>query len=302
MRKVLVVTVGIALLGLVTGCATEEGSKTKQAKVKPAAAPAKTPAAKAEPAKAEPGKPKPVIQYVDTPSGRWMIHDEDRPAPPVITPGTFSSTRRVGQPPSDAVVLFDGTEESVKNWTDTKGNPSKWIVNEGVLESVKGAGYIQTRQAFGSCQLHVEFATPEKVEGTSQGRGNSGVFLQGEFEVQVLDSYENKTYPDGQCAALYGRSVPLVNACRKPGEWQNYDIIYHSAIFKDGKIVRKPTFTVIQNGVLVQDHVTLEGGTQWNGPHAISAFRPIPDKGPIQLQDHGNPVRYRNIWIRPLHD
>jgi hypothetical protein len=298
MRKVLVMAVGIALLGLMTGCATDEGTKTKPAQVKPApTAAAKTPAAKAEPAPAEAGKPKPKIQYVDTPSGRWMIHDENRPAPPVITPGGRRSA-----PPSDAVVLFDGTEESMKNWTDTNGRPSKWVISEGALESVKGAGYIQTKEKFGSCQLHVEFATPVKVEGTSQGRGNSGVFLQGEFEVQVLDSYENKTYPDGQCAALYGRSVPLVNACRQPGEWQTYDIIFHSAIFKDGKIVRKPTFTVVQNGVLVQDHVTLEGGTQWNGPHAISDFRPIPDKGPIQLQDHGNPVRYRNIWIRPLQD
>jgi len=304
MRKVLVVAVGVALLGLMTGCTTEEGTKTQPTKAKPAKVqPAKTGTAKAEPAKTEPAGKKPVkIEYVNTPSGRWMIHDMNRPAAPVITPGTFSSTRRVGQPPSDAIALFDGTEESMKNWTDTKGNPSKWIAKEGYMESVKGAGYIQTKETFGSCQLHVEFATPETVQGTSQGRGNSGVFLQGEFEIQVLDSYENKTYPDGQCAALYGRSVPLVNACRKPGEWQSYDIVYHSAIFKDGKIVRKPTFTILQNGVLVQDHVTLEGGTQWNGPHAISAFRAIPDKGPIQLQDHGNPVRYRNIWIRPLQD
>jgi hypothetical protein len=290
MSKVLVVVVvGVALLGLVTGCATNEGTKTQPAK--------------AQAAQAAPAEQKPRIEYVNTPSGRWMIHDMNRPAPPVITPGTFSSTRRVGQAPSDAIVLFDGTEASMKNWTDTKGNPSKWVVGEGYMESVKGAGYIQTKESFGSCQLHVEFATPEKVSGTSQGRGNSGVFLQGEFEVQVLDSYENKTYPDGQCSALYGRSVPLVNACRKPGEWQSYDIIFHRAHFgKDGKIVTKPTFTVFQNGVLVQDHVTLEGGTQWNGPHAISPFRAIPDKGPIQLQDHGNPVRYRNIWVRPLQD
>jgi hypothetical protein len=304
-----VVAVSIALLGLMTGCATEEGSKTEKAKVKPAKAePAKTPAAKTQPAKAEAAKAEPAgkkpvkIEYVDTPGGRWMIHDMNRPAAPVITPGTFSSTRRVGQAPSDAVVLFDGTQESMKNWTDTKGNPSKWVIGEGYMESVKGAGYIQSKEPFGSCQLHVEFATPSTVQGTSQGRGNSGVFLQGEYEIQVLDSFDNRTYADGQCAALYGRSVPLVNACRKPGEWQSYDIIYHSAIFKDGKIVRKPTFTIFQNGVLVQDHVTLEGGTQWNGPHAISAFRPIPDKGPVQLQDHGNPVRYRNIWIRPLQD
>jgi hypothetical protein len=288
-KMLVVVAVGMALLGLVTGCATNEGSKAKPVKVQPA---------KAEPTGQKPEK----IEYVATPSGRWMVHDENRPAPPVITPGTFSSTRRVGQAPSDAVALFDGTEASMKNWTDTKGNPSKWVVGEGYMESVKGAGYIQSKESFGSCQLHVEFATPEKVSGTSQGRGNSGVFLQGEFEIQVLDSYENKTYPDGQCAALYGRSVPLVNACRKPGEWQSYDIIFHSAIFKDGRIICKPTFTIFQNGVLVQDHVTLEGGTQWNGPHAISPFRAIPDKGPIQLQDHGNPVRYRNIWVRPLQD
>ncbi len=288
-KVVVVVAVGVALLGLVTGCATNEGTKAK---------PTKT-----QPAQAAPAEQKPKIEYVDTPSGRWMVHDENRPAPPVITPGTFSSTRRVGQAPSDAIVLFDGTEASMKNWTDTKGQPSKWVVGEGYMESVKGAGYIQTKESFGSCQLHVEFATPEKVQGTSQGRGNSGVFLQGEFEIQVLDSYENKTYPDGQCSALYGRSVPLVNACRKPGEWQSYDIIFHRAHFgKDGKIVTKPTFTIFQNGVLVQDHVTLEGGTQWNGPHAISPFRAIPDKGPIQLQDHGNPVRYRNIWVRPLQD
>jgi hypothetical protein len=284
MKKVLVVAVGLALLGLVTGCATQEAAKAKPAHVQPAQAQAA-------------GK-KPVrIEYVDTPSGRWMIHDMNRPTPPVITPGEGT------QPPSDAIVLFDGTAASMKNWTDTKGNPSKWIVGDGYMESVKGAGYIQSKEPFGSCQLHVEFATPARVSGTSQGRGNSGVFLQGEFEIQVLDSYENRTYADGQCAALYGRSVPLVNACRPPGQWQTYDIVFHHAHFDpDGKIVTKPTFTVFQNGVLVQDHVTLQGGTQWNGPHAISPFRPIPDKGPIQLQDHGNPVRYRNIWIRPLQD
>jgi hypothetical protein len=320
MRKVLVVAVGIALLGLMTGCATEEGTKTPSKKAKPAKVePAKTKSAKTQPvkkeadkaqpaktapAKTEPAEKKPVpIQYVDTPSGRWMVHDESRPAPPVITPGTFSTTRRVGQAPSDAVVLFDGTDESMKNWTDTKGNPSKWIVSEGYMESVKGAGYIQTKEGFGSCQLHVEFATPSNVQGTSQGRGNSGVFLQGEYEIQVLDSYENKTYPDGQCAALYGRSVPLVNACRKPGEWQTYDVVYHRPLFdKDGKVTRKPTFTIFQNGTLVQDHVALEGGTGWINAHAVTSFRPLKDKGPLQLQDHGNPVRYRNIWVRPLQD
>ncbi|MCU0917786.1 MAG: DUF1080 domain-containing protein [Planctomycetes bacterium] len=294
MRKMLLVAAGIALLGFVTGYAAEEGAKKRTKKTR---AP-KTKGAQAETAKAGAPAKKPVkIQYVDTPSGRWMIHDMNRPAPPVITPG--EGTRA----PSDALVLFDGTEAAMKNWTDVNDRPSKWIVRDGYMESVKGAGYIHSKEDFGSCQLHVEFATPAKVQGTSQGRGNSGVFLQGEYEVQVLDSYENKTYPDGQCAALYGRAVPLVNACRKPGEWQTYDIVYHRPLFDaDGKVTRKPTFTVIQNGVLVQDHVTLEGGTNWDGPHAISPFRPLPDKGPIMLQDHGNPVRYRNIWVRPLQD
>jgi len=290
MRRMLLVAAAIALLGIVVGCATQETAKTPEP-------------VKVETAKAEPAQPKPLVQYVDTPTGRWMIHDESRPAPPIIAPGA-----ECGAAPSDAVVLFDGTEESLKNWTDGKftdgkPNPVKWRFVDGHMESVKGGGYAQTVAKFGSCQLHVEFATPSRVIGNGQGRGNSGVFLQGEFEVQVLDSYENKTYPDGQCAALYGRSVPLVNTCRKPGEWQSYDIVFHSAIFdKDGKIVRKPTFTIFQNGVLVQDHVTLEGGTQWKGPHAISDFQPIPDRGPIQLQDHGNPVRYRNVWIRELKD
>jgi hypothetical protein len=287
MRKMMVVALGVALLGLATGCSTQETTQTR---------PAQAPPTKVEAAKAETPAPKPVkIEYVDTPSGRWMVHDMNRPAPPVITPGDGT------QPPSDAIVLFDGTDLS--KWTNNKGEPSKWIVRDGYMESVKGAGYTQTAERFGSCQLHVEFATPARVQGTSQGRGNSGVFLQGEYEVQVLDSYENKTYPDGQCAALYGRAVPLVNACRKPGAWQTYDIIYHRPLFdRNGKITRKATFTVFHNGVLVQDHVALEGGTGWDGPHAVTPYKPLPDKGPIMLQDHGNPVRYRNIWIRPLQD
>jgi hypothetical protein len=283
----LMMMTGICAAAVIAGCATNEEKKVETTKTQPVAA------AKAEPA----AEPKPLVQYVDTPTGRWMVHDENRPAPAIITPGA----RRAA--PSDAVALFDGTQASMANWTDTKGQPSKWIVGDGYMESVKGAGYIQTKQEFASCQLHVEFATPEKVQGTSQGRGNSGVFLQGQYEIQVLDSYENKTYPDGQCGALYGRAVPLVNACRKPGEWQTYDIIYHRPLFdKDGKVTRKATFTVLQNGVLIQDHVTLEGGTGWINAHAVTGYRAHGDKGPIQLQDHGNPVRYRNIWVRELKD
>jgi hypothetical protein len=248
--------------------------------------------------KAPAAKPE-KMQYVETDTGRWLIHDMNRPAPPVITPGAASAEAGFVGAPSDAIVLFDGKDLS--QWSDTKGNPSKWVMGDGYMECVKDSGYIQSRRKFGSCQLHVEFATPSKVTGTSQGRGNSGVFLMA-YEVQVLDSYDNRTYADGQCAALYGRAVPLVNACRKPGEWQSYDIIFHRPIFKGNKVVRKATFTVFQNGVLVQDHVELQGGTGWRGPHAISDYEPHPDKLPIQLQDHGNPVRFRNIWIRELAD
>lgn len=235
-------------------------------------------------------------EYVYSHTGTWLVHDMNRPAPEVITPGTCSTQDQVGTAPSDAVVLFDGT--SVDGWTSKK----PWVIRDGALESVKGAGYISSEEEFGSCQLHVEFATPSDVKGSSQGRGNSGVFLMGVYEVQILDSYDNATYPDGQCAALYGRAVPLVNACRKPGQWQSYDIVFHRPTFKNGKVDRKATFTVFHNGVLVQDHVELAGGTNWRGPHKISPYEPHPDKGPIMLQDHGNPVRFRNIWVRPLED
>jgi len=240
------------------------------------------------------------LQYVESDTGRWLIHDMNRPAPAVISPGTGSTQSQAGKAPSDAIVLFDGTDLS--EWTDAKGNPTKWVVRDDYMEPVKSSGYIQSKREFGSCQLHVEFATPSKVTGSSQGRGNSGVFLMANYEVQILDSYNNKTYPDGQCAALYGRVVPLVNACRKPGEWQSYDIIFHRPIFKGDKVVKNATFTVFQNGVLVHDNVELAGGTGWEGPHAISEYEPHGDKLPITLQDHGNPVRFRNIWIRELAD
>jgi hypothetical protein len=241
------------------------------------------------------------IQYVETGSGWWMVHDENRPAPPVIEPRTCNTQQEPAKPPSDAIVLFDG--RTLSGWTDVKGQPSKWIVRDGYMEAVKGAGYVRTRQEFGSCQLHVEFATPSIVSGTSQGRGNSGVFLQGNYEVQVLDSYGNKTYPDGQCGALYGRAVPLVNACCKPGQWQTYDIIYHRPFFDQaGKVTKEATFTVLHNGVLIQDHVELQGGTGWMGPHAVTDYAPHGDKGPLMLQDHSNPVRFRNIWLRELTD
>jgi hypothetical protein len=244
---------------------------------------------------------KEVIQYVETESGRWTVHDEDRPAPPVITPGACDSQAAQGKAPSDAVVLFDGRD--LTNWTDLKGAPSKWIARDGYMESVKGAGDIRTKQNFGTCQLHIEFATPSTVTGSGQGRGNSGVFLQGMYEVQILDSFDNKTYPDGQCGALYGRAVPLVNACCRPGQWQTYDVVFHRPLFDQaGKVTRKAVFTVFHNGVLIHDHVELQGGTNWIGAHAVTDYVAHGDKGPLMLQDHSNPVRFRNIWIRELKE
>lgn len=252
-------------------------------------------------APAQGAKPAPPTQYVETPTGRWMVHDEARPAPPVVTPGVCDAQAAPAPPPSDAIVLFDGKDLS--NWTDVKGQPSKWVVRDGYMESVKGAGYVRTKREFGSAQVHVEFATPSTVVGKSQGRGNSGVFLQGQYEVQVLDSYDNATYPDGQCGALYGRAVPLVNASCKPGQWQTYDIVYHRPTFDaSGKVTKKAVFTVFHNGVLIQDHVVLEGGTGWIGPHAITEYVAHGDAGPLMFQDHSNPVRFRNVWIRELKD
>ena len=230
------------------------------------------------------------------------VHETDvskQPAPPVVTPKPYDA--EAAKAPADAIVLFDGTESTLKNWTATNGKPTTWKFVDGALES--GRGYIQSVQEFGSCQLHIEFATPKEVKGEGQGRGNSGVFLMGEYEIQVLDSYNNFTYPDGQCGALYGRAKPLVNACRPPGEWQTYDITFHRPMFDDaGNVTRKAKFTVYHNGELIHDNLELSGGTQWRGSHSISEYRKHADKGPIQMQDHGNPVHFRNIWVKTLCD
>jgi hypothetical protein len=198
--------------------------------------------------------------------------------------------------PSDAIVLFDG--EDLSQWLSEKDSgPAKWAVKDGVA-TVNGTGDITTKQSFGDCQLHIEWAAPEQVKGEGQGRGNSGIFMQGRYEIQVLDSYQNKTYYHGQAGAVYKQSAPLVNACRKPGEWQAYDIIYHAPRFDDaGKLLKAATVTMLQNGVLIQDHVEIMGPTALPGKPRYEAH---PLKQPLKLQDHRNPIRFRNIWIREL--
>lgn len=213
------------------------------------------------------------------------------PEPEVITPGTAAHDA-----PSDAIVLFDGTDLS--QWVGQEGKAPAWKVENGAFTVVKGTGAIHTRAGFGSVQLHIEWRTPSEVVGEGQGRGNSGIFFQDRYEVQVLDSYDNRTYSNGQAASIYKQHIPLVNACRPPGEWQTYDIIFKAPEFDAGGNLTRPAYvTVIQNGVLVQDHVELLGPTLYIGKPEYQAHE---DKLPLQLQDHGNPVSYRNIWIREL--
>jgi hypothetical protein len=209
------------------------------------------------------------------------------PEPKVVEPGAMPGAVL---PPADAIVLFDGRDLS--QWE----GGSRWLIRDGAA-TIRGGG-IQTRQAFGDCQLHVEWASPEQVSGSGQGRGNSGIYLMGRYEVQVLDSYQNKTYPDGSAGAIYKQSPPLVNVSRQPGQWQSFDIIFHGPRFDaEGKVTRPATLTVLHNGVLIQDHFALEGTTAWDMAPQYTAH---PPKLPLHIQDHGNPVRFRNIWIREL--
>jgi hypothetical protein len=217
----------------------------------------------------------------------------DRPQPPVVDPGGVSAPVPA---PSDAVVLFDGRDLS--HWRSSTGGPARWTVEHGYMEVAPGTGAIATAEGFGDCQLHLEWAAPVPATGEGQERGNSGVFLMGRYEVQVLDSYRAPTYPDGQAAAIYGQYPPLVNASRPPGEWQSYDIIFHAPRFDaQGTLLRPARMTVLHNGVLVQDNVTLTGPTAHpNRP----PYAPHPARLPLMLQDHGHRVRYRNIWVREL--
>lgn len=235
--------------------------------------------------------------YGDPPDERhpWAVHDGNRPQPVRVTPGTFSQPDKAGRPPSDAIVLFDGTDLS--QWLGDKDAPAKWVVKDGFMEVLPGSGQIRTREAFGDCQLHIEWAAPAKVEGDSQGRGNSGVFLMGRLEIQVLDSYNNVTYADGHAGSYYGVNPPLALPLNPPGEFQVYDIVFRRPIYRDGQVVDPGYVTVFLNGVLVQDHTPIEGP---GGHMGRSKPGPFPEKGVLSLQDHGNPTRFRNIWYRPL--
>ena len=214
-----------------------------------------------------------------------MVSAQELKQPPVIS-------APAGKAPSDAIVLLDGT--SLREWQHTDGSAAKWDLQGGAMVVKKGTGGVMTKKEFGDMQLHLEFATPSEVVGEGQGRGNSGVYLQGVYEVQVLDSYENETYPDGMLGAVYQQYIPLVNAARKPGEWQTYDFIFRAPRFgAGGKVTEKAVVTVILNGVLIQDHIKIAptpGGIRDNEAPT----------GPIFLQDHGNPTRFRNIWVREL--
>jgi hypothetical protein len=201
-------------------------------------------------------------------------------------------------PPSDAVVLFDGTSLGAWRSVEKPGEPARWKLTEGYMEVVAGTGNIATVEGFGDVQLHIEWLAPLPVESSGQGRGNSGVFLMSTYEIQVLDSFQNPTYADGATGAIYGQYPPLVNASRPPGEWQTYDVIFHRPRFgKDGDVTSAARMTLLHNGVLIQDDVELTGPT---GHKARPPYQRHPDRLPLMLQDHGNPVRFRNIWIREL--
>jgi hypothetical protein len=212
------------------------------------------------------------------------------PVPPIVTPGNGTT------PPSDAVILFDGTD--MDQWEKPDGEPAGWKLEDGVMTVDTGTGVIQTKQAFGDIQLHLEWRAPAEIEGEGQDRGNSGVYLQERYEVQVLDCYNNTTYVNGQTASVYKQHIPLANACRPPGEWQTYDIVFMAPRFNDnGSLFAPATVTVLHNGVLVQNHVTIQGTTEHIG---LPAYKAHPLKQPLLLQDHSNPVSFRNIWVREL--
>ncbi len=283
-----------------------EAKKDAEAEKKPEVA-------KPEPKKPEPKKPEapveparlPNIGSSETPmipGQPWRVHDIRRPRPSVVTPGELSTYDKPGTAPSDAVILFDGTDLS--NWAHVGPDgeddlrEAQWKVENGYMEVTPRTGTMRTIESFGSCQLHIEWQAPEKVRGDSQGRGNSGIKIMQVYEVQVLDSYNNRSYADGYAGAMYGQYPPMVNATRKPGEWQVYDIIFEAPKFKDDGTIDEPAYlTLIHNGVLLHHRRAFYGPT---GGRVIQKYNLDSPVAPLTLQDHGNPVRFRNIWLRPL--
>lgn len=212
------------------------------------------------------------------------------PVPPIVTPGQTNA-----MPPSDAIVLFDGT--SFNNWVGSDGQTPKWTLENGAMTVKPRTGGIKSKQVFGDIQLHIEFRSPAEVKGEGQGRGNSGIFFMERYELQVLDSYDNITYPNGQAGSVYKQHIPLVNASRKPGEWQTYDVIFMAPVFTEKGTLKTPArITVFHNGVLVQNNIELKGPTEFN---RIPVYEPHGKAG-ISLQDHGDLVSFRNIWVREL--
>ncbi|MEP6715288.1 MAG: DUF1080 domain-containing protein [Terriglobia bacterium] len=243
------------------------------------------------------------LGFTDTPmlpGLPWHVHDPARPHPPVVAPAAA-----VGGAPSDAIVLFDGKDLS--GWQDhasiiskagDSGTPSKWKVADGYVEVVPRTGDLATKEKFGDIQLHVEWASPNPPKGTSQGRGNSGILLMGRYEIQVLDAWENPTYADGQAAAVYGQWPPLANPAKKPGEWNTYDIVFEAPRLDGDKVLKPAIVTVFFNGVLVQNHRESMGPMVYR---QVAHYVPQPAEDSLVLQNHNDPVRYRNIWVRRLN-
>lgn len=236
--------------------------------------------------------------YSDTPvipGQKWKVHDIERPAPRLVTPGATP-----GAPPSDATVLFDGKDLSKWQAQDKKTKqmgPATWTVENGYMYAKSGSGTLSTKEKFGDMQLHVEFSTPTEIDGSSQWRANSGVLLMGVYEIQVLDSWQNPTYADGQAGAIYGQWPPLVNASKKPGEWQTYDIVFEAPVFEGEKVVKKANVTVFHNGVLMQHKKDIIGRM---AHRVVGTYAPHAPEEPLALQDHDTRVRFRNIWVRKL--